>query len=83
MSDYERLTVDLPERSYDILVGPGLISEAGAHIAPLLREPRCFVVTDETVAPHYLGPLTDSLTTAGVNRNFILQNSHIAHPHLP
>ncbi|MEQ9199331.1 MAG: 3-dehydroquinate synthase [Rhodospirillales bacterium] len=66
MSDIERLTVDLQDRSYDILVGPGLVAQAGAHIAPLLREPRCFVVTDENVAGQYLGPLTESLTAAGL-----------------
>ncbi len=33
----EKLRVDLAERSYDILIGPGLIARAGAEIAPLLR----------------------------------------------
>ena len=50
----ERVTVGLGERAYDILVGPGLIAEAGAHVAPLLARPRIVAVTDETVAALHL-----------------------------
>ncbi|HEV8678460.1 MAG TPA: iron-containing alcohol dehydrogenase, partial [Stellaceae bacterium] len=62
----ERLHVELGERGYDILVGPGLIERAGAEIAPLLRRRQAVVVTDEAVAKHYLAPLRDSLAAAGI-----------------
>ena len=36
----ERVTVSLGGRGYDILVGPGLIGQAGALIRPLMAERR-------------------------------------------
>ncbi|MGH7094924.1 MAG: 3-dehydroquinate synthase family protein, partial [Stellaceae bacterium] len=68
----QRLSVELAERSYDILVGPGVIAEAGAHIAPLMRRKQAIIVTDEHVAPHYLGPLAASLDTAGIDHQAIV-----------
>jgi len=62
----ERLNVDLEHRSYDIHVGEGVIAQAGAILAPLLRAPRTVIVTDELVAPHWLKPLDDSLTAAKI-----------------
>lgn len=57
----EQLRVALGDRSYDILVGPGLIAAAGAAIAPLIRRRQAVIVTDETVARHHLEPLRRSL----------------------
>src|SRR5438105_14634724 len=62
----ERLRVELGERGYDILVGPGLIGRAGAEILPLMRRRQAIVVTDETVARHHLGPLCHSLAEHGI-----------------
>jgi 3-dehydroquinate synthase len=61
----ERITVWLDKRSYDIHVGPGLIAEAGALLAPLVRGP-VPVVTDSNVAPLYLQRFVDVLGVAGV-----------------
>lgn len=41
--------VALGERSYDILIGPGLLSELGQHVAKLTKQKRVFIVSDETV----------------------------------
>jgi len=41
----ERISVDLGERSYDILVGAGLAAQAGKWLKPLVRGPLP-VVTD-------------------------------------
>src|SRR6266851_996769 len=57
----QKLRVELGERSYDILVGPGLIARAGAEILPLMRRRQAVIVTDETVARHHLEPLRESL----------------------
>jgi 3-dehydroquinate synthase len=62
----ERLCVALGERAYDIVVGPGLVEQAGREILPLMRRRQAVVVTDETVARHYLAPLHDSLAEAGI-----------------
>ena len=58
--------VDLGERSYDILIGPGLIASAGVEIAARLNGRRIAVVTDEHVAPLYLDPFLRSLSDAKI-----------------
>jgi len=60
-----RVHVDLGERGYDILIGPGLVGEAGAHMAPLLGTRRLLPLTDATVAGLHLEPLLRSLADAG------------------
>ena len=61
-----RVPVDLGARSYDVLVGEGLIAEAGDLIAPHLARPRVAILTDQTVAAHHLVPLRDALARAGI-----------------
>ena len=58
--------VPLGERSYDILIGEGLIERAGDLVKPLLRRPRTAIVTDANVARHHLETLRDSLARAGI-----------------
>ncbi len=62
----QTLRVELGERSYDIVVGDGLIDRAGAHLAPLAGPRPLLVVTDETVASLHLGRLEASLDAAGL-----------------
>src|SRR3546814_10393501 len=50
----ERLTVELGARSYDILIGDGLLADIGAQVAPLLNRRRTMIVTDAHVAGPYL-----------------------------
>src|SRR5215475_6927267 len=56
----ETITVGLGSRSYDIHVGPGLITETGALLAPLARGP-VPVVTDDHVAKLHLDRVLDAL----------------------
>ncbi|MBL0371601.1 3-dehydroquinate synthase [Rhizobium sp. KVB221] len=58
--------VDLGDRSYDILIGPGLIAKAGREIVSRLKGRKVAVITDEHVAPHYLQPLAQSLEEQGI-----------------
>ncbi|AAV94922.1 3-dehydroquinate synthase [Ruegeria pomeroyi] len=58
--------VALGARSYDVEIGPGLIAEAGARIAPLLARKRVAVLTDETVAALHLEALREGLAAGGV-----------------
>jgi len=57
--------VDLGDRGYDILIGPGLIAEAGRHVAAVAAGRPLVVLTDDTVARLHLDALTASLTGAG------------------
>ena len=61
-----RLPVALGERSYDILVGEGLVARAGALMRPVLPAPRTIVVTDTSVGPLHAGALAASLAEAGI-----------------
>jgi 3-dehydroquinate synthase len=45
-----RLRVELGPRSYEILIGSGVIARAGRHLRGLLRRPDVIVVTDEHLA---------------------------------
>ncbi len=58
--------VDLGSRSYEVRIGPGLIGQAGAQVAPLLRRKRVAIVTDETVAAHHLADLEAGFAAAGI-----------------
>ncbi|UIJ72437.1 3-dehydroquinate synthase [Aurantimonas sp. HBX-1] len=61
-----RVVVDLGARSYDILIGPGLIDAAGEEIAARLPGIRAAIVTDETVGRLYLTRLSVALRAAGI-----------------
>jgi 3-dehydroquinate synthase len=68
----EKLRVELGDRGYDILIGPGLIARAGAEIRPLMRRRQAVIITDETVARHHLAPLRASLEEQGISQHAIL-----------
>ncbi|MEP0709727.1 3-dehydroquinate synthase [Parvibaculum sp.] len=72
MTDTTRkVTVELGDRAYDILVGSGLIANAGNHLKPLLRRQRVAIVTDEIVAGLHLPELERSLDGAGIRHSAI------------
>lgn len=63
----ERLVhVPLGDRAYDILIGPGLLARAGGEITSRLKGRKAAIITDEHVAPLYLGALMDALQTDGI-----------------
>lgn len=62
----ETVRVDLGPRSYDIIVGSGLLARTGEIIAPSLARPFVFILTDENVAAQYLAPLKDTLARSGI-----------------
>ncbi|MEO1775213.1 MAG: 3-dehydroquinate synthase [Pseudomonadota bacterium] len=64
--DAVRVPVGLGARSYDILIGDGLLAQAGGLIGPLLPRPFTAIVTDATVAQHHLAPLKAALAAEGI-----------------
>jgi 3-dehydroquinate synthase len=60
------VNVPLGARSYDIVIGRGLLSSLGARIAALRPNVRAAIVTDKTVAEHYLKPAEAALDAAGI-----------------
>lgn len=57
--------VALPGREYDILIGPGLLEQAGELVATRLGKGKCGIVTDENVAKHHLASLEAALNVQG------------------
>ena len=58
--------VGLGDRAYDILIGSGLLSRAGAEISRRLPGTRAAVVTDENVAAAHLDTLKAGLEKGGI-----------------
>ena len=57
------LTVALGERSYPILIGEGLLSRPPQALCSLVEGRQVAVVSNPTVAAHYLGPLEGALAS--------------------
>jgi 3-dehydroquinate synthase len=53
--------VSLGSRSYNVLIGPGLLPETGRLIATRIGKGKCGIVTDENVARHHLATVEASL----------------------
>jgi shikimate kinase / 3-dehydroquinate synthase len=68
VSTPERRRVDVPlaGRAYPILIGRGVLDEAGAEIARIAPGSKCAIVTDANVAPLYLDRVKASLAGAGL-----------------
>ncbi len=53
--------VPLGERSYDIVIGRGLIASLGARIEALRPRARVFIVTDTNIELHHLDAVEETL----------------------
>lgn len=58
--------VALGSRSYDVVIGSGLLAEAGVLIRERIGKVKCCIVTDANVAKHHLAALEQSLAGAGI-----------------
>jgi 3-dehydroquinate synthase len=72
ISPTERVEVSLGSRSYDILIGNGLIERAGKEIAARMPGIRAAIVTDQNVSLHHAGRLIESLASAGIEATEIV-----------
>lgn len=71
-SSVRSVAVALGERSYDVLIGPGLLKQAGSLILERLGKVKCGIVTDENVAKHHLATLLESLAAAGLTAHTVV-----------
>lgn len=62
-----RVTVKLPQNSYDVLVEPNAINNAGALLQPHLKNDRVFIISDENVAEALLEDLEATLGASGIS----------------
>jgi 3-dehydroquinate synthase len=65
-ADPATVRVALGERSYDIVIGRGLIASLGVRIDDARPRARVVIVSDETVALHHLNAAETALAEAGV-----------------
>ncbi|MEM7731577.1 MAG: 3-dehydroquinate synthase [Pseudomonadota bacterium] len=68
----EKVHVPLGERAYDVLIGPALLAQAGAIVAPLLARPRVAIVTDDRVAALHLEALNKGLAAEGIKATSLI-----------
>jgi 3-dehydroquinate synthase len=72
MSQPQRsVRVELGARSYDILIGPDLVANAGRELAERLPGARAAIVTDDNVAAAHGSTLAASLERAGIASTLI------------
>ncbi|MGB7098371.1 MAG: 3-dehydroquinate synthase [Xanthobacteraceae bacterium] len=65
-NDPATVKVALGDRSYDIVIGRGLIASLGARVAALRPGAKAAIVTDENVARYHLPAVEAALAEAGV-----------------
>jgi len=68
----ETVHVNLPGRSYDVVIGPGLLAQAGPRITPFLRRPKVSIVTEENVAALHLPDLQAGLEAWGITSEVLV-----------
>jgi 3-dehydroquinate synthase len=68
----ETVPVKLGDRTYDILIGGGLVARAGVEISSRLPGIRVAIVTDENVAGPHLAPLVASLRERDIGSTEII-----------
>ena len=74
-----KVNVALGARSYEIIAGDGVLDEAGAYLAPLMRRPFAVIVTDQTVDAAHGDRLRRSLSAASLgHRTIVLQPGEAA-----
>ncbi len=62
LTETRKLTVELGERRYPVMVGQGLIQDSSS-LAEHIRGADCLVVSNETVGPLYMAPVLAQLTS--------------------
>ncbi|MBK8198072.1 MAG: 3-dehydroquinate synthase [Acidobacteria bacterium] len=70
-SALETVRVDLGARAYDILTGHGALGLLGERLAGLVKRPRAFVLTDETVMRHHKARLDAAVAGAGIKLDWM------------
>lgn len=78
-SDPVNVDVALGDRAYDIVIGRGVLASLGERVAALRPGVRTAIVTDRTVAKHWLEPAEASLAAAGIpTARIVVQEGEIS-----
>jgi 3-dehydroquinate synthase len=68
----QTVRVALDERSYDVIIGPGLLDDLPGLATGCFGATRFAIVTDEHVAKSHLGPLSEALAQRGLLRTSVI-----------
>lgn len=71
-SDPIKVDVALGDRAYDIVIGRDVLPSLGPRVAAIRPGARTAIVTDRTVAKHWLKPAEASLAEAGIPSSSIV-----------
>src|ERR1700733_12709461 len=71
-SDPTTVRVALGARSYDIVIGRGLLGSLGARVTALRPGAKAIIVSDENVAKHHFAAAEASLSKAGIATSRVL-----------
>jgi 3-dehydroquinate synthase len=71
-ADTTVVDVALGDRAYDIVIGRDVLASLGPRVAALRPGVRAAIVTDQTVARHWLEPAEASLAAAGIATSRII-----------
>jgi 3-dehydroquinate synthase len=71
-TDPINVDVALGDRAYDIVIGRDVLASLGKRVAALRRGVRTAIVTDRTVAGHWLKKTEASLTEAGIATSHVI-----------
>src|SRR5271167_1216786 len=66
-----RIPVAIPSRSYEVLIGNGLLARAGEYLGKVLETRRAFVVTVPPVRRRWAKVLLKSLSAAGIETSLL------------
>jgi 3-dehydroquinate synthase len=71
MSKHRVVSVALGERSYDVVVGAGALSDSATRLAALCPNGRAIIVADETALAHHGDTLKRAIADAGLKLELI------------
>jgi len=71
LSALETVRVELGTRAYDILAGHGALAALGARLSGLVKRPRAYVLTDETVMRLHKAGLEAAVAGAGIKLDWM------------
>lgn len=66
-----RIPVSTPSRSYEVLIGSGLLADAGECLGEIVGNRRVFVVTAPSIRQRWSKPLLQSLVKAGIHAQLL------------
>lgn len=67
VAESQSIKVDLGERSYDIVIGDGVVSSIGEHVSKMFPGARAVIVTDTNVDALHGGTVREALNASGVD----------------